>query len=551
MILPKNKARLKDEVFTQLWLCTRSMGARANAYSRREAMYKRGATGIVRGRLNKASPVIDKQAALLFAPHLIKFAGIVPPEEEDETVFDRIESVTDAIAMMWSDLDLDLLFPLGIRYGLVDGCRILSLTPQIRTDGEVELRADLIHPRDFGVSREIGAGSWKLANQQAVCVRSYHSEEELDRWIARRPDRNQLRNKLAFVQVDAGERGSRISGMGPGATQLQAKPQNWPSVSGDGDQPPSQLAAEFYDLRLFDDDLGDWRLFTISGDTILRDSPGDRVGVPQMLPYVKICADEDPESFWGNSLIENLTPLQEWYLNRMEGLDELFRMSLRPPVAGIGLGQGFQEKLAALSRTGGKVAFPNQNASIQQFRPQISESDYTMMQVISAQLDEQAQIAPMMRGRNEPGVRGESVLNTLRGLASAEIIIKSLQIQSECEAFGQLIFASMRRYHTHKLRDANKQLFLLSEMPEDIQIKVDAHSSSPICVEDLKAEAKALFQMGIIKPSRVIRMLSPMMQSLMLHDLEAIEQAKMVAAEKIKLETQMKRGGKASAGVES
>jgi hypothetical protein len=527
------------------------MGGRANAYSRREAIYKRGASGIVRGRLNKAGPAIDKQAALLFAPHLIKFAGVVPPEEEDEAVWDQIESVTDAIQMMWSDLDLDLLFPMGVKYGLVDGCRIISCTPQIRTDGEVELRADLIHPRDFGVSREIGAGSWKLSNQQAVCVRSYHSPEELDRWVRNRPDKNEVYHKLAFVQVDAGERGSRISGMAPGATQLQAKPQNWPSVSGDGEDPPAQIAAEFYDLRLYDDDLGDWRLFTISGDVILADRPGYRCGVPQMLPYAKICPDEDPESFWGSSLIENITPLQEWYLNRMEGMDEKFRMSLRPPTAGIGLGQGFQEKLAGLSRAGGRVAFPNQNASIQQFKPEMSESDYTMMQVIASQMDEQSQIAPMMRGRNEPGVRGESVLNSLRSLASAEIIIKSLQVQSQCEDFAQLIFQSMRRYNTHKLRDSKKQLFWVAQFPADVKIRVDAHSSSPIAVEDLKTEAKGLFQMGIVKPSRVIRMLSPMMQSLMLHDLEAIEQAQMIAREKIKLEQQLKRGGKEQAGVEA
>ena len=60
--------------------------------------------------------------------------------------------------------------------------------------------------------------------------------------------------------MDTGERGSRITGIAPGSTILQAKPENWPSVtSTTAEDIPSQIAAEFFDLRLFDDRLEDWR----------------------------------------------------------------------------------------------------------------------------------------------------------------------------------------------------------------------------------------------------------------------------------------------------
>ena len=548
MLLPSNPKALKDAVMEQLYYCTRSMVARAAAYSRRESVYRKGSSGVIRGRLNKAGPAIDKQAALLFAPHLIKFWGQVPPEENNEDVFEQVESVSDAVKLAWNDLDLDVLFPMAVKWGLVDGCRILSLIPQVRTDWEVELRCDLIHPRDFGVGREVGTGSFNLERQQAVCVRSYHTLEELDRWVQRRPDKATILDRCSFVSIDSGERGSRITGMAPGATTLQARPENWPSVSGSGDDVQGRIVAEFYELRLFDDDLNDWRVFTVSGDVILRDRPGSAVGVPQMLPYVKVAPDEDPEIFWGSSLIETLSPLQEWYLNRMEGMDEKFRQSLRPPTAAIGLGQSFEEKIAAFRRPGGRIAIPNQNASIKQFRPELSESDYTMMATIAEQLNDQAQLRPGMFGKGEPGVRGEGMQNSLMKLASAEILIKSLLVEGQAQTFSNLLFQSLRRYSTAKLIDSRGKLFALADFPGDIKMMVDGHSSSPIAVEDHKTEAKGLFQMGLITPTRAIRMIAPVMESGMLHDMSRIEDAKMIAAEKIKLEQQEKRGGKESAG---
>lgn len=551
MILPENPKKLKEAIFEQLFYCTRSMEQRGDTYSRRESIYKKGAAGIIRGRLNKASPVIDKQAALIFAPHIIKFWARIPSEDATEEIFNQSDSVTDAIKVVWDELDMDVLFPMAVLWSLVHGTQILSLHPQIRTDWEVELRADLIHPRDFGVGRETGRGTWRLEHQQAVAVRSYHTLEELDRWIARRPDRSDIMERLAFVQMDQGERGSRITGMAPGSTVLQARPENWPTSSSDGTDIPTRVAAEFIELRLFDDNDGDWRCITISGDVILRDVPGHRMGVPGLLPYVKICPDEDPESFWGMSLMETLSPLQEWYLGRMEGMDEKFRQSLRPPTAAIGLGQSFEEKINAFRRAGGRIAVPNQNARIEQFKPEMSDGDFEMMRQIEAQLREQGQITEAMQGRQPSGVRGQETFSKLTAMASAEILSKSLRVESQAQRFAQLVFQNMRRYSTSKLTDANGEQFMLAEFPGSATILVDGHSSSPILVENHKEEAKELYRADLIVPEVAIRMIAPVMEARILRDLRGqIALAKMVAKQKIKLEQQQKRTGKGSVAPE-
>jgi hypothetical protein len=550
MILSDNPKTLYDQVMEQHWLCTRSMGTRSIQHARWQSIFDKGAAGVIRGRLNKAAPAIKKQAALLFAPAIMKFELVIPPEEEDIDTFHQVDSVTDAMRMEWEELEMDQIFSMAVVNSLVLGSYFISLTPQKRTDWEIELRADVIHPRDFGVGRETGTNSWKLKNQYATCVRTYHSLEELDAWIGRGPKRQATLDRLSFVSIDRGMTASRITGMAPGSTMFQAKPENWPShTASAGEDIPDRIAAELYELRIFDDRLGDWRVFTISGDLILRDRRAGEVGVPNTLPYIKICGDESPESFWGMSLVDTLSPLQEWYLSRTEGMDEKFRQSLRPPTAAIGLGGGFEERLRAFSKAGGRIAVPNQNARIERFRPEMSETDFAMMELIAAQLDEQSELSPALRGRNQPGIRSEGLAGQLMSLASAEILTKSFRIEKQAAHFGQLLFESMRRYDTHKIHDKQGKPFLLAEFPGNVKVKIDGHSSSPIAIQDHKLDAKWLAQMGFILPSRAIRMVSPVMEQSMLREMRDIEAAKVIAAEQIKMEQQMKRGGKGSAGM--
>jgi hypothetical protein len=549
MILPTDKKRLYDAVFEQLWYCTRTMNARASSYTRREAVYRRGSSGAFRGRLNKAAPIVNRQASLLFIPHMLKFYPQIPPEEADEETYARADAVSDCVRMSWKSM-LDKLFPMSVKWALVRGCNILSVKTQVRTNWDIDLRVDLIHPRDFGVSRETGTGAWDMERQQAVCVRSYHTEEELDRWLMGVKNPSEVLHNLEFQRIDAQGGFSRISGMAGGATMFQARPENWPTMTGADEDDRARIAAVFHELRLFDDILGDWRVFTISGSMILRDRPQGAIGVPGMLPYVKVCPDEDPESFWGQSLIEQISPLQEWYLMRMEGMDERFRKRLRPPTAMIGGAGSFEERIAALNRAGGRLAIPNANAKFQQFPPEIAPEDFEMMQTIAQQLNEQGQLPDMLRGQQNAGIKGEQVFNTMARMASSEILEKSLVVEDCAEDIADLIFHNLRRYSTNKLVDTNGKLFYLAEFPSDIEMKVASHSSSPILIEDQKMEANQLVKLDMITPSRAIRMIAPIYESGILHDLSKIEDLKMLAKFKAQQEQQMKRGGKASAGIE-
>ena len=66
--------------------------------------------------------------------------------------------------------------------------------------------------------------------------------------------------------------------------------------------------------------------------------------------------------------------------------------------------------------------------------------------------------------------------------------------------------------------DGNK--FIAKQFTEDFNVKVDAHSNSPIFMEDQRELAFSLYQAGTISKERLIEMLDPPMKQLLLEDLK-------------------------------
>jgi hypothetical protein len=66
--------------------------------------------------------------------------------------------------------------------------------------------------------------------------------------------------------------------------------------------------------------------------------------------------------------------------------------------------------------------------------------------------------------------------------------------------------------------DGNK--FIASQFTDDFTVKVDAHSNSPIFMEDMRELAFSLYQAGTIGKERLIEMLDPPMKQLLLEDLK-------------------------------
>jgi hypothetical protein len=410
----------------------------------------------------------------------------------------------------------------------------------MRTDKKVDLIAYNINPKYFGVLRE---DVNQLDRQQAVCLTNYYTIEEIEARISRHPDKNEVFKELAAASMAGAD--SDVIQMGPNSVAYEAD--YWK-----GGPSPYQANTPityygFYDLYCFDDDLGDWRVFTVTGNCIVWDRPISRIGIPGMLPFVKVCAEEHPEYFWGISLVDDLEKLQDWYSDRMDDMDNLIQQILDPPTAAMGLGQSYEEKMAAFRKPGGKISSPTANAKIEQFVPKMPQEVFEFIGSIDSLLMDQSNMRPSMFGKQEPGVRTEGMAAGLMRVAGAEMRVMGLAIEKQAQFSAQMLFRYLRRYSPEKVVDEDGKLFSLVEFPDDARIRVDGHSSNPLFVEDNVQLAMGLMRYGAITQETLVRMLHPALEGKILHDLRKIQWIKVQEQTRMQLEQAAKRSGKEAA----
>lgn len=543
MKFKEKPADLLDQVLDILWTCKMGQGQRGQFYNECQDFYLKGGVDGQNTRANKIKPVINRQAAFLYAPESIKFWVDASAEEDSESTYKRTDGVAQAISMAWKDTKLDTKFGRAVKYSRVNGCSIMAMLPRMRTDRKVDIAAYYVHPKYFGVSRPDVP---ELEDQQAVTLMSYFTIDEIEQRLSMHPNKKKVLLELSTASKDSPVGEDVIEGISPGANQFSAS-----YYKRDTGQYNAQQTVPYYgftDIYAFDDQLGDWRVFTVTGNCIVWDRPIERIGVPGMLPFVKVCAEEHPEYFWGISLVDDLKKLQNWYGDRMEDMDNLIQQILDPPTAAMGLGQSFEEKLATFHKPGGKISSPNATGSIQQFVPQMPPEIFEFMQGLDGLMMDSSNMRPSMFGKQEPGTRTEGMAASMLRVAGAEMRLMGLEIETQAQQCAQVLFRYLRRYSAEKIVDEDGNLFRLAEFPDDVRVRVDGHSSNPLFVEDNAQLAMGLMRSGAITQETFVRLLQPTLEGKILHDLKKIQFAKLVAAEKVKLEQEMKRSGKAAAG---
>jgi hypothetical protein len=83
----------------------------------------------------------------------------------------------------------------------------------------------------------------------------------------------------------------------------------------------------------------------------------------------------------------------------------------------------------------------------------------------------------------------------------------------------------MQVYDDTVLTDTDGNKFVPSQFTPDFVVKVDAHSNSPIFMEDSRELAFSLFNAGAISKGRLIELMEPPMKELLLDDIKQQEMA--------------------------
>jgi len=585
MLFSTNESKRYEQAREILAVCRETNSERTSRYRSLRHIYSYGAHTGLECKDNRIKPIIDQLSSFIYTPETCNFwadigpraaAGWaeVPPQVLDalssvttiaqisdekleqlveQINFDRIDSVTDSINDSWHDTDIDTLLGTSVTNALVDGSSVIMLNAERLhgADRNLIVAYDL-PPEEFGV---FDPGEPILARQQAVMHLAGITKPELLRKIAGHPYRTKILNSLE-VMTPMGVASSRIFPTSATSTSVTGAPLG--VFTGRYDYEPRGGAPRYVvaQLHCWDDRAGDWRVFVFSSDNVLWETLQGGVfsseghllkrgmGIKGRLPYVKICPYPLRRYFFGYSLVDGLSPLQNWYSQRLNQLDIMFAKALSPPKAVLGMG-GLDDEIKNALDTEGGVAFLGQpGAQIQEMATQVPPEALTILNNIQEMFYEFSSMRATLFGRQEKGTRTEGMLAGLLRVSAAATRKTALVVERDIEAVAQLLYLYKREFEDDELSAPDGNNFFLHEFPQDARIRVDGHSSSALFVQDNMAMAEALGRLGLAVPSKQIMLMNPPLKAALIHDLKKVEMARMVAAQVIKQQQNAKRSGK-------
>ena len=290
---------------------------------------------------------------------------------------------------------------------------------------------------------------------------------------------------------------------------------------------------EMTELWVWNDEIKDYQVVTKADpDVIIYDRPGEQVFLKGELPFVQICPNPLYDYYWGGSEVQRLVFLQELRNKRMSEILDLLSKQVNPPTALIGFTGILDEKNFALNRAGGLLATDMPNAKVEKLAPTIPPDLFREIGEIDLMFEEASGIVSVLQGRGEAGVRSSGHASQLARLGSSRAKKRALIIEDSLEKLATLYLKCMQVYDATHFTDMDNNKFIAEQFTQDFVVKVDAHSNSPIFMEDMRELAFNLYKAQVIDKESLLDLLEPPMKQLLkdrLKKMEAAQQAQPVA----------------------
>ena len=124
-------------------------------------------------------------------------------------------------------------------------------------------------------------------------------------------------------------------------------------------------------------------------------------------------------------------------------------------------------------------------------------------------------ISSVLSGRGEQGVRSAGHASQLARLGSSRAKKRALIVEDSLEKVATLYLKLMQAYDNTHFVDEENNKFIAEQFTKDYVVKVDAHSNSPIFMEDSAQKAFNMFKAGVIDKESLIDLLDPPMKQLL------------------------------------
>ena len=210
---------------------------------------------------------------------------------------------------------------------------------------------------------------------------------------------------------------------------------------------------------------------------------------------------------------------------------DLLSKQVSPPTALIGFTGILDEKNFALNRAGGLLATDMPNAKVEKLAPTIPPDLFKEIDKIDAMFEEVSGIGNVLQGKGESGVRSSGHASQLARLGSSRAKKRALVIEDSLEKLATLYLKCMQVYDPTHFKDMEGRPFIAEQFTKDFVVKVDAHSNSPIFMEDMRQLAFNLFEAKVIDKESLLDLLEPPMKQLLKDRLKKMEDKEQAAAE--------------------
>lgn len=518
MRIPKEPLQRQDFYIDIMQKCLVSQAERSAMYSTLRSYYLFGSgVDAAPAHYNKIYPHIDQLSSFMYSADTTRFS-INIGASQPKSFHKMIPALTKGLHDYWLNSNADQVFAQALNWSL---CYNSTFVKLVWRNG---IHPYMVEPQVFGVLRE---DTPYTDRQEAVLQEYYMTKSELYSRLYAHPRREEIIEAMSFAEQEVKHYPEGVERLVTSAIDPTIYGNVQMNLAGSQNYVPriGEPTVKMYELWIFDDEINDYCCVTIAEPrVVIYDRPSKSLFLEGEQPFVQVCPSPQYDYYWGQSETQRLVFLQEMRNKRVSQVLELLDKQVSPPKAIMGFTGILDEKNFALNRAGSFISTDMPNAKVEEFAPNIPNDIFREIAEIDAMFAEASGITSVLSGRGETGVRSQGHASQLARLGSSRAKRRALIVEDSLEKVATLYLKMMQVYDDTVYTDTDGNKFVAAQFTNDFVVKVDAHSNSPIFMEDLRELTFNLYNAGAISKSRLIELLEPPMKDILLDDIQKAEQ---------------------------
>jgi len=489
--------------------CLSTRADRVQAYNGLKHYFLFGAEEGQQAPYGKIYPHIDLLTSYLYSQATVEYEISVGDTQKE--ILAQATQIAKRLNFYFHNRGVADLFAECLTWSLVYNSMLIK-----QNWGRKGLRPYAVEPHNFGVLDE---SITTLDDQEAFTHCYMISRDELERRILGLPNATDLMRRItarpvkSFDTIPDSVNSLIIAGtaaLTSGTTRgIVSVPELMNQITY---RPMSdQDMVEMKELWVWDDKEDDWRTITLADPGVViygRKVIGNLMGCKGKHPFTHICPNRVYDYFWGWSEIVGLIHLQNWMTERLLGIKKMLDKQVSPPKALSGWGGITDEKIAGLDTAGSWISEPTPGAKVELLAPDMPNDLFQEILMIQDMFNDVSGLSDVLQGKGESGVRARGHADILAQLGSARIKKRALSSERSLREVGETMLDLMK-YKDKTVMEAEGMKFIAAQFNAEHQVKVDAHSSSPVFVNDAVNLAFSLHKAGAIDGEALLELTKP------------------------------------------